>query len=517
MKMRVGTLPWLLRHELRLWWREIIGKWLLAILAAIGILIALFLVLWGLVLSKAGGGISLDPIPESVFWVAAIVWLVGFGYAFMQAMGQTVIAVFDRGDLDFLVSSPISSKVIFASRFLGIVLQVFLGFGLLVVPSSILVVLAGIPQLLGIYPAVIGLSLTAASLAMLLTLWLVKVLGARRARTFAQILTGIFSALLVFSTQLPSLLNDRTVASQAVWEKSRVFFERGSLLSADSWIWFPVRAIFFDPLSVVLTLLSGAALAWLAIETLHRSFISGTQQSLARQQKQLRSVGETSFRGGFNRVVLLKEWRTIGRSPFLISKVFLQVLFSIPLLIVVLRGDYGGAIANPSTLIATASALLGSSMASSLTDICVSAEEAPDLLKSAPAKGTDLRRLKLLAALIPVWLLLSPLFIISIVRGEVWLMPLLVFSIATTSTAILRLWNSRPISATSPLERRQQHAVKDMLLFFLEMVAFFLWGFVGFQAGLGQIVPTLIGLAIGAALMAIAYYRSRKLGTSLGF
>jgi hypothetical protein len=213
---------------------------------------------------------------------------------------------------------------------------------------------------------------------MLLTLSLVKVLGARRARTFAQILTWIFSALLVFSAQLPSLLNDRTVASQAVREKWRVLFEPGSPLGADSWIWFPVRAIFFEPLSVVLTLLISATL-------------------------------------------------------------------------------------------------------------------------------------------IPVWLLLPPLFIISIVRGEAWLMPLLVFSIATTSTAILRLWNSRPISATSPLERRQQHAIKDMLLFFLEMVAFFLWGFVGFQAGLGQIVPMLFGMAIAAVLMAIAYYRSRKLGTSLGF
>jgi ABC-2 type transport system permease protein len=520
--MKVGTLPWLLRHELRLWWREMRSKTLLIALAvAFGLLIAMLFTLSWFALSPVRQQFSFDSIPEPAVWATVMIWLVGFFYAFIQAMGQSIVALFDRGDLDLLIASPISSKVVFASRLLGVAVETFLGFCLLVVPISLIAILVGVPQLLGLYPALIGISLYATSLSMLLSLLLVRLFGAKRARAFAQILTVFFSAIVFLGIQLPNLVSQDSIngisgASGAFWPQVQYWFRTGSLLGADSLVWFPAKTIFFDPIATLLTLLTSSLLAWLTVETLHRSFVAGTQQSMTRKQRQLRPGQSTRFASGFNRVVLLKEWRIIRRNPYLISNIFLQILFLIPALVIVSRGNMGVAIASFSTFVATVSTFVGSTLAQSLTQICVSGEEAADLLKASPVNSATLRRLKLLSALIPVWLLLSPLFITLIVKGEAWLPPLLVFLCATTSAAILRLWNSRPISL-SDLFKRRQNVQGDALLGFLELVSTFAWAGLGF--GLEKTHSGWIFTPLGIVLMVmtIAYGRSRQLGTSLGF
>lgn len=513
--MKVGTLPWLLRHELRLWWRETISSrttliWLLVF----GLLGLLFLLPFALVLSMVRSSISFEDLPATALWIAIAAWFLGFVYTFTQAMGQSVIALFDRGDLDLLVASPVSSKVIFASRLLAVALQCFISCCLLVVPFSLIVLLLGIPQLLGIYPALVSICLLSASVAMLLTLWLVRLLGARRARTAAQILSALLAGLFFIGFQLPNLLRDTDVSAAPLWQELQVWLSNNRFFGAESWVWFPARAIFFDPLSVLLTLLLSGGLAWLTVETLHRTFISGTQQSVA--QKRRRAVRDTQFSAGLNRIVLLKEWRIIWRNPFLISSTFLQILFLIPALIIVLRGDNNQMIAGFSGFVATASTLLGESLASTLTRICVSGEEAPDLLKAAPIAGSTLRRLKLLAALIPVWIGLSPLFLVLVMRGEAWVPPLIVFLGATTCAAILRLWNSSPIPLTD-LFKRRQNVQGDVVLGMLETLSLIVWVVLSLQVSQANWAWALSSLMVIAAVLAIAYWRSRQLGTSLGF
>jgi ABC-2 type transport system permease protein len=513
--MKVGTLPWLLRHELRLWWRETISSratliWLLIF----GLLGLLFLLPFGILLSMVRSSISFDDLPATALWIAVAAWFLGFVYTFTQAMGQSVIALFDRGDLDLLVASPVSSKVIFASRLLAVALQCFISCCLLVVPFSVIGLLIGIPQLLGIYPALISLCLLSASIAMLLTLWLVRLLGAKRARTAAQILSALLTGLFFIGFQLPNLLRGTNVSSTPIWQELQIWFSNNVFFGAESWIWFPARAIFFDPLSVLVTLSLSGGLAWLTVETLHRTFISGTQQSVT--QKRRRAIRDTQFTEGLNRIVLLKEWRIIWRNPFLISSTLLQVLFLIPALIIVLRGDSSQMIAGFSGFVATASTLLGESLASTLTRICVSGEEAPDLLKAAPIGGAKLRRLKLLASLIPVWSLLSPLFLVLLVRREPWVPALVVFLGATTCAAILRLWNSSPIPLTD-LFKRRQNVQGDVVLGLLETMSLMAWVVLSLQVSQASWAWALFSLIVIVVLVAIAYWRSRQLGTSLGF
>jgi ABC-2 type transport system permease protein len=514
--MQVGSLPWLLRHELRLWWRDVQSRPGLIIWSIILGLLAsgVFLLFW-LAFSGLRDSTRTMDLTNLPFWTAVIFWLLGLLYGFIQAMQQSIFALFDRGDLDLLVSSPVSSQVIFASRLIGVALRICLNYCPIVVPASLVAVAIGLPQLLGIYPALVGLALAVASVAMLVTLWLVGWLGARRARTAAQVFTALLSALLFLGSQLPNLLRGTGIENHRSLHWLQNWFTADGWLSATSPIWFPVRAMFFDLPSVLLTVLVSAGLAWLAVETLHRSFVSGAQESVTQKQRQLRPEQETTFSGGFNRVVLLKEWRIIWRNPYLLSATFLQVLFLIPALVIVLR-DGRGTIASLSTFVSLTSIVIGESLTQTLVRICVSGEEAPDLLKSAPIAGAVLRRLKLLAALIPVWVVLSPLFLLLMLRGDRWFTPLMIFLAATTCAALLRLWNSQPIRLAD-IGKRQQTAQGDLVLNIAEGIALFTWAWLGYAASTGMVGLAIFPIALLVLVVAIAYWRSEQLGTSLGF
>lgn len=516
--MKVGSLTWFLHHELRLWWRSIITvPRMQLVIIFLGIFFTfIFISLWWL-LGDIRDSASFTTIPDVAVWIGVGCWVMGWLYSLSLAMEYSLIALFERGDLDLLVSSPVNSKVIFASRLLSVAIEIFLSFCLVVVPASLLAVSIGIPQLLGIYPTLIALSLLSASFAMLLVLWLVRLFGAKRARSVAQILAAVTTTVFVISFQLPNIINNPTFWEN-IGKQIQPLFSKGTLFSVDSWIWFPARAIFFEPQSVMLVLLISSGLAWLTVESLHRYFIESTQKSLTQKATTRQNIKEkTLFVGGFNRVVLFKEWLIIWRNPYLISRVFLQVFLIIPAILIIQRGEINPAYNNLTSYATVASSGIGGFLAMTLTQICVSGEEASDLLKSAPAHGETLRRLKLLAALIPVWVLLSPLFLILIYQGRAWFTPLLVFLGSSICAAILRLWNSRPINIGDLFRRSGSKAQADLFLGILEVVSFFSWISVGLSLNSGRLSPILIRLGIIGVVVAISYWRSRQIGTSLGF
>lgn len=512
--MKVATLPWLLKHELLLWWREISAKpRIRLIITLLACLFISFIWLW----FKASNWrhlVSFSTIPPSALWFAVGLWLFGFYYGFIQAMRNSLMGLFERGDLDLLVSSPISSRVIFASRLLAIALKTFLSCCLFVVPISLIAVLLGIPQLLGLYPALVGLSLLATSLAMLFVLGLVRIFGAKKARNLAQVLTALFPILIYLIFQLPNLLNDTAVNTEPVFLRLQHWLAKGSFLSADSFVWFPARAIFFDPVSVVVLLLVSIALTWLTIEILHRSFLKGTQQQLTSDHRQLRPTQATRFVGGFYWIALLKEWRIIQRNPYLISRIFLQIFFLALGFLSVLRQNHTGV--HLFSFAYGTSVVFGGILTSSLTRICISGEEAPDLLKSSPINSAKIRQLKLLAALIPVWLIVSPLFIILIVNRKPWLIPVIIFLAGTICAATLSLWNSRPVPLAQ-LFRRRQNSQVDLILTILEMISWFGWGWLEFRLEQQDGHSALILLAVIGLVMLIGYGRSHQLKTSIGF
>lgn len=442
-------------------------------------------------------------------WLVAGGLLLSFTLALSLAINRSVEALFARGDLDLLVSSPLSSKVIFTSRALGIALTVALTLGLLVVPVASAGVMLGLPQLLGLYPALFSLALTAASFGMLLTLLLVKLFGARRARTISQIVGSFVGGLVVILSYLPTLAGWRPSPERL--QGLAQYLAPGALLGPESPLWFPARAALLDPLPLLVSLGLSLLLFYVTVTVAHRGFIAGTQRSMTLRRRAPEKAKQVVFRGGLTRVMLFKEWRLIFRDPYLLSQTLLQVIYLIPLAFLL----FSDALDVTGARLGVAVVALGGTLASSLARICVSGEEAPELLAAAPVPSGRLRGLKLLAALSPVWLLCLPIFMLLAFEGAAgWPVVLLSFFGATLSAGVLNLWNGATIPRADLFKSSGQKG-RDPVLGVIETVVLIAWLAVGL--GLPGAWWGWPGLLIGVAAPLFAYLRYQGQGSKLAY
>jgi len=156
------------------------------------------------------------------------------------ALTASVKALFERADLDLILSSPVSSKTIFSVRLTGIFISVIVLFLGLLSPFANVSIFVGQARLLGIYPALISLAMIASAFGILLTLALVKSFGVRRTRTIAQILSAIVGAIMFIASQLFGHIKE--TAQTGFMLKIKAWVQLGGPLDENSWIWTPGRA-----------------------------------------------------------------------------------------------------------------------------------------------------------------------------------------------------------------------------------------------------------------------------------
>ena len=398
MKLAPGSWPWLLRHELRLAWRDAGGARLRFLIVAGGALwLAYHFAVWTVL------RFVVDPTalaPASVVLVGAVLWFV-FTLMLSQSITMSVGVFFDRGDLDLLLASPLPPRNVFIVRGLGVAVASVLVYAALLTPFAHVGALTGKLRLLAIYPALAALALLTAAIGMASTIALVRLLGARRARVAAQLLGALVGAALFLALQLNNLVSHERSARWLA--QLRAAAEESGPLGPQSLLWLPLKAMLGEPLALAALTLVGAASFVLVTGAMARRFLAGTQESMTTPAVPTPSLGPVRFRGGLWRVVLVKEWKLIGRDPQLIAHTLLQTLYLLPLILVWVRQ------ATADALLAPAVVMGATTLASGLAWLTVAAEDAPELLASAPVEQSLLRRAKLVAALVPVWLLVSPL------------------------------------------------------------------------------------------------------------
>jgi len=352
-------------------------------------------------------------------------------------------------------------------------------------------------------------------LAMLTMLQVVRWVGARRARSLVQILNLLMTLGTVLAFQLPNFLLVSGVDLSGWIARWQGWTAPGGWLAGRSWVWVPARAMLLDPGSVVVLLGMSGAIAALTVYTLNRAFIRGTQQSVS-QKHVARADEGLVMKEGFHRVVLTKEWRTIRRHPYLISQIALQVVLVLPLTWVMLQGEVDNPLIDLGRAANVAMPFLGGQLAYVLTFVCVSGEEAPDLLKASPATGASFRRLKQLAALIPVWLLLLPAVLFLMASGYAWGSAVVATLGASIGSSFLRLWNSRPVPL-GDLFRQRKLMQSDIALTFIE--SFAPWGWVGLGSALyaGSGLFVLLAVTGLVFLFLVGYWRARQLGSFLHY
>jgi ABC-2 type transport system permease protein len=182
------------------------------------------------------------------------------------------------------------------------------------------------------------------------------------------------------------------------------------------------------------------------------------------------------FRRSLFDTVVIKEWRLIARDPHLIAQVLLQLIYLLPLLLLILRGGTAG------PALGTGLTMLCCSLTGSLAWIVLSAEDAPDLLLSAPAPRRTLQLAKLAAAAMPPLLIVAlPLLWLTAHAPLSGLLVAFTVSAGVLSTGLIVLWTGRP----APRSDFKMRGKGNFLCTMLELINSLCW------AGLGWL---LVGL-----------------------
>ncbi|HNW44772.1 MAG TPA: hypothetical protein PKI19_09725 [Elusimicrobiales bacterium] len=427
-----GGWLWLLRHELRLSWRGVGGSHTGLIAFAGGLLWAGMH--WGAWTVLPGGSKFLPLLRQMPVLAGGLYWL-GVSLLVSQTIVHTVNALIGRGDLDLLLSSPLSQRNIFLIRGLSIALSACLLPAFALLPVAHAGLLRGFPGLLAIYPVVAATGLGSAAAGMLLTITLLRLLGARRARTAAQVLAAFIGVIFFLIMQVPNSLPADTKQALFAWVKT--WLPHSGLLGPGNPLWWPVRAALGEALPLLAVAAAGAGGFWLVVSLTYRRFITGTQETLTagRAAPAADGGGRPVFRGGLLRVLLFKEWKLVARDMQVISQSLLQVLYLIPLLLM-------GYKSGPHQFLIPGLVMATSMLAGNLAWLTVNAEDAPELVATAPVPVARVLWIKAAAAALPVLAALLPLAAWWSVRDARAAAALLLCGAGGMAcAAVIQIWN----------------------------------------------------------------------------
>jgi ABC-2 type transport system permease protein len=466
-----GSILWLLGHELRLAWYGTglnkggkRGRGRLGMIVGIVCLAVLHLVAFaGLrALDRDGMDAAFLAIPFTVALVVCATFMLS------SALTGCVTALFERGDLDLLLSSPLPSRSIFAVRLLGIAAATATPFLFLAGPFANVALVLGHPGWLGLYVTICACAVLMACAGMLLTLALVRLLGARRTRVVAQVMGAIAGALVFLLSQAYNFTrHDGSTGPQLL-----AMLANQHLFGPDSALWLPGRAMLGAPGPLLGALVLAALAFALTVGRTHRFFVHGLQQAAGAGRVRARPADALRFRfrGSLFDTIVVKEWRLIARDPHLIAQVLLQLIYLVPMLLPILRDNTTG------PALGTGLTLLCGSLTGSLTWIVISAEDAPDLLLSAPASRRTLQLAKLAAATMPPLLLVAlPLLWLIVHAPLTGLLFAFTVSAAVMSAGLIVLWTGRP----APRSDFRMRAKGNFLSTTLELTSSLCWGGLG--------------------------------------
>jgi ABC-2 type transport system permease protein len=496
---RPGSTHWLLAHEARLGWRSLIGgrrsRARLVVLGVVGAAFALGGVPIALLLRDVA--IPISPLPILAALAGS---LVVFTLMLSQTLAGGIEALYTRGDLDLVFSSPLNPRRILTVRFAALAGSAFLAFGLLVTPAMIPLALFGHWRWLGLYGLLAALALAASGVGLALSVALFALIGPRRTRAIAQILAAIIGAAFFLSTQLRTLLGART--ANLVAQVMTAAADRGLRLPAiASW---PLRAALGEPVPLLAMLGTGAAIFGLVTAWLGRRFAADAAAAqgadVGARRISHKAVG--AFAGGVFAATFRKEVRLLTRDIALMAQVLLRVLYLLPASFLLIRNAADHlALVLPGG--AAAIAFLSGQVAMSLTWITVSAEESPELLACAPASANEVRNAKLAAGLTPLAaLLVLPLAALAAFSPLTALAAALGAAGAAVAAGLLNAWYPSP-GKRSEFRRRRSGSLLIGLA--LSLISLLIGGATALLA-IGW--PWFLAPALAAAGILLAMRRS---------
>ncbi len=492
---RRGSFAWLVVHDLRLNWRRFVGMFGGASTgAAIGVVcvgaLLLHALAWPVIPHLAGYLAGEETTPEvrvglGAFLICVASWMAA------QGLFQATRTLYDRGDLDLLLGSPLSPRKVLGAKAMAISLSSLGSVAMLALPVANVGAWRYGAHWLAFYPTLASLALAATALALLTTIALFYSFGPRRARTYAHLGGALIGGSFVLGVQLVALLPEsmRDGLTRALSPEET---GSGSLLSQI--VWLPVEALLAEPLAMMTMAIVAIGLLGAAIWTLGDKFAMACLEAAGSPSAERRTGPRRvkPFRSGAARSLQRKEWRLLLRDPSLFAQLGLQIVYTIPLALVLVKsGSMPTALALTPAII-----VIAAQVAASLAWLAVSGEDAPELIATAPVRPATVDAAKLSAIALPLLAIasvpLSGLYLASPRSAFV----ALVFSIgASVSTALLNLWHPMPGNRRGMLRRHAQSKVIGLM----EHLLAILWAVGAVLALLGAsiwFVPLLLAFGV---------------------
>lgn len=497
-----GGVLFLLSHEMLLTWRNFraTGKGRNVRRAIFYTFVTAFLGFGGYWAARILSEFQPEATPLMLGAIGAV-FVILFSFMLAQALMLITESLYQRGDLDLLLASPVPAWRVLIVRMSAIAINV--GLFYLILATAVFVWLPhfGGWAWLSFAPSILLLILFSTAVGLILARILFSLIGPKNTRIVAQILASVIGAAFFISSQIPRLLEDES-RSQAMRELLErliaVFRDVSSPLSlparaalgvgADPWIW----------LAFVLALYV-AAIWWYA------SGFAADAAAISGLGARKRRTGRAArpMRGGIMSTLLNKEWRLLRRDPLLLSQILLQLFYLVPLFLVFgTRLGEDGFNRFSAAGFAFGFVLLVTSLAASLAWLTVSAEDAPDLIASAPVSRDHIERAKALAAGLPAAaLLVPPALGAAVIVGPMtgfWL--LLGGGAAIASTCLIAIWHQTPGNRKEFRRRTRGSLMLNVGRSFVGLgwigaTALAVWGW-----PLVAIVPALISLGLLLAL-----------------
>src|SRR5450432_3077489 len=243
-----AALTWFARHEIRLAWRE----WLAMMTAgrkgrkrAAIIGLTVFAAVMHLPAYAVIGRFAdlQAPLDKSTLIVITATVFLAWALMLSQAIESVTRVFYARADLDLIMSSPVTLANVFSVRIAAIALSVVAMALLLSTPFVDVLVIGGGIRWFAAFGVVIAIGLSAAAVAVAVTIVLFRLIGPSRTPLVAQILAAIVGAGFVIALQIAAILSYGTLSRFAVLTSDAA---AGFAPDLDSMLWWPARAMLGD-------------------------------------------------------------------------------------------------------------------------------------------------------------------------------------------------------------------------------------------------------------------------------
>ena len=326
------ALTWFARQEIRLAWREWLammtgsrGKRKRAIIALLVFAAVMHLPAYAVIGRFADLAL---PLGKSELIVITATIFLAWALMLSQAIESVTRVFYARADLDLIMSSPANLANVFSVRIAAIALSVTGMALLLSTPFVDVLVVSGGTRWLAAFGVVIAVGLSAAAVAIAITVLLFRLIGPSRTRLVAQILAAVIGAGFVIALQVAAILSYGTLSRFAVLTSDAATAYAPAL---DSVVWWPARAAIGDGM-VLSWLMAGGLLLLGVVMAVFSPRFSDTVVRVAATTRPVRAAARaTAFRGGSRQQALrAKEFLLLWRDPWLVSQSLMQLLYLVP-------------------------------------------------------------------------------------------------------------------------------------------------------------------------------------------